>query len=115
MAATILAKLSSVKIIAEASFVTSVPVIPIETPISASLTAGASFTPSPSWLQHGPSFQRFNNFQLMSRVTLAYTATLSTQFKNSVSLISSSCLPVNIKAPSVSIFSSFATAHAVAL
>ena len=40
------AKLSSVKIIAEASLATSVPV-PIAIPISACLRAGASFTPSP--------------------------------------------------------------------
>ena len=43
----IVAKLSSARIIAEASFDTSVPVIPIATPISAFFNAGASFTPSP--------------------------------------------------------------------
>ena len=41
------AKLSSVRIIAAASFDTSVPVMPIATPISAFFNAGASFTPSP--------------------------------------------------------------------
>ena len=41
------AKLSSVRIITAASFETSVPVIPIATPMSAALSAGASFTPSP--------------------------------------------------------------------
>jgi hypothetical protein len=44
---TIVAKLSSVRIIAAASFETSVPVIPIAMPMSARLSAGASFTPSP--------------------------------------------------------------------
>ena len=44
---TMVSKLSSIKIIEEASFVTSVPEIPIATPISASFIAGASFTPSP--------------------------------------------------------------------
>ena len=44
---TIVAKLSSVKIIEAASFETSVPVIPIAIPISALFNAGASFTPSP--------------------------------------------------------------------
>ena len=44
---TIVAKLSSVRIITAASFDTSVPVIPIATPMSAVLSAGASFTPSP--------------------------------------------------------------------
>ena len=41
------AKLSSVRIITAASFDTSVPVMPIATPMSAFLSAGASFTPSP--------------------------------------------------------------------
>ena len=41
------AKLSSVRIITAASFDTSVPVMPIATPMSAFLRAGASFTPSP--------------------------------------------------------------------
>ena len=43
----IVAKLSSASTIAAASFATSVPVIPIATPTSACLSAGASFTPSP--------------------------------------------------------------------
>ncbi|EDM50199.1 hypothetical protein EUBVEN_02850 [Eubacterium ventriosum ATCC 27560] len=43
----IVAKLSSANIIDEASFETSVPVIPIATPMSAFFSAGASFTPSP--------------------------------------------------------------------
>ena len=42
----IVAKLSSTKITSAASFVTSVPE-PIAMPTSASLSAGASFTPSP--------------------------------------------------------------------
>ena len=46
-AATIEAKLSSVKTISADSFATSVPVIPIATPIFACFNAGASFTPSP--------------------------------------------------------------------
>ena len=46
-AATIEAKLSSVSVIAAASFVTSVPVIPMATPMSAFFSAGASLTPSP--------------------------------------------------------------------
>ena len=43
----IVAKLSSVKTIAAASLETSLPVIPIATPISACFKAGASLTPSP--------------------------------------------------------------------
>ena len=46
-AETMVAKLSSVRIMSAASFVTSVPVIPIATPMSARLSAGASLTPSP--------------------------------------------------------------------
>ena len=46
-AATIVAKLSSARTMSAASFVTSVPVMPIATPMSAAFSAGASFTPSP--------------------------------------------------------------------
>ena len=46
-ALTIVAKLSSAKIIADASFATSVPDIPIAIPILAYFNAGASLTPSP--------------------------------------------------------------------
>ena len=41
------AKLSSVRIMEAASLDTSVPIIPMATPISAFFSAGASFTPSP--------------------------------------------------------------------
>ena len=44
---TMLAKLSSVSTIAAVPLVTSVPVMPMATPMSALLSAGASFTPSP--------------------------------------------------------------------
>src|SRR5881397_1179645 len=46
-AATMVAKLSSVSTTSAASLETSVPVIPMATPMSAVLSAGASFTPSP--------------------------------------------------------------------
>jgi len=46
-ASTIVAKLSSARIILAASFVTSVPVTPIAMPMSADFSAGASLTPSP--------------------------------------------------------------------
>lgn len=46
-AETIVEKLSSDKIISEASLATSVPAIPIATPIWAYFKAGASLTPSP--------------------------------------------------------------------
>ena len=43
----IVAKLSSVRIMDAASLETSVPMIPMATPMSAFFKAGASFTPSP--------------------------------------------------------------------
>jgi hypothetical protein len=46
-AVKILAKLSSRRIISEASLATSVPVIPIAKPTSAFFKAGASLVPSP--------------------------------------------------------------------
>jgi hypothetical protein len=46
-AATMVAKLSSSSTISAASLETSVPVIPIATPMSAFFSAGASLTPSP--------------------------------------------------------------------
>ena len=54
-AATIVAKLSSARIIAPACRVTSVPVMPIATPMSADFSAGASFTPSPVIATTSPS------------------------------------------------------------
>ena len=47
IAATIVAKLSSARIMSAASLATSVPAMPIATPMSAAFSAGASFTPSP--------------------------------------------------------------------
>ena len=46
-AATMVAKLSSASTMSAACFETSVPVMPIATPMSAVLSAGASLTPSP--------------------------------------------------------------------
>ena len=46
-AETIVAKLSSASIMSATFFVTSVPVMPMPTPMSADLIAGASLTPSP--------------------------------------------------------------------
>ncbi len=47
IAATIVAKSSSARTMSDASFETSVPAMPIATPMSAVFSAGASFTPSP--------------------------------------------------------------------
>ena len=68
------AKLSSVRITSEASFATSVPTIPIETPMSACFSAGASFTPSPVIATIWPcDCQACTMRTLCSGATRAYT------------------------------------------
>ena len=54
MAATIVAKSSSCSTMSDASLETSVPVIPMATPMSADFRAGASLTPSPVMAQMWP-------------------------------------------------------------
>ena len=54
VALTMVAKLSSARIMSAAPFATSVPVMPIAMPILAFLSAGASFTPSPVIAQTSP-------------------------------------------------------------
>ena len=69
---TTVAKLSSVKITSAASFATSVPTIPIAQPISAFLSAGLSFTPSPVIATTSPFFcHAFTILTLCSGDTLA--------------------------------------------
>ena len=63
-AVTIEAKLSSNRIMSEASLATSVPVIPIAKPTSAFLSAGASLVPSPVTATISPFY--------LSPVTSAY-------------------------------------------
>ena len=71
-ALTIDAKLSSVRTMSEASFVTSVPVTPMAMPMSAALTAGASLTPSPVIATTSPrDFQARTTRSLCSAVTRA--------------------------------------------
>ena len=73
-ALTIVAKSSSVRIITAASFETSVPVMPIATPMSACLRAGASFTPSPVMATMWPFLRRMSTrWTLSSGVTRAMT------------------------------------------
>ncbi len=115
-AETIVAKLSSIRTMADASLVTSVPLIPMAIPISASLTAGASFTPSPVmatiWLFF---LSALTILSLCTGRTLANTAVFSTTFSSSVSLILSSSSPVIILSPFCIISSSFAITLAVIL
>ena len=88
---TIVAKLSSTKIIFAVSFATSVPVIPIEIPISAFLIAGASFTPSPVIATISPfSWRAFTSCTLFCGDTLAKTL-----FSLAIFLISSSVILFN--------------------
>jgi hypothetical protein len=54
-ATTMVLKSSSVMIMSAVSLATSVPLIPIATPISAFFRAGASFTPSPVMATISPS------------------------------------------------------------
>ena len=71
-AETIVAKLSSASTISATFFVTSVPVIPIPTPISAFLMEGASLTPSPVMAVIQPfSLHPFTILTLCSGWTLA--------------------------------------------
>ncbi len=76
-AATIDAKLSSIRIMSAASFETSVPLTPIATPMSAALSAGASLTPSPVMATTAPCrCSAFTSRSLCSGFTRAYTDTL---------------------------------------
>ena len=95
LTATIMvAKLSSVTIMSATSFVTSVPVIPIPTPISAVFKLGASLTPSPVIATILPiSLKVFTILTLFSGLTLAYTFILFITFLYSSSLNLSSSVP----------------------
>ncbi len=94
-AATIVRKLSSSRIIFAASLETSVPVIPIATPISAAFRAGASFTPSPVIAVTCPRFCKvFTIRNLCVGETRAKTEICSISSSSSWSLIFSSSMPV---------------------
>ena len=86
-ALTTVEKLSSVRIITAASWVTSVPV-PIAIPMSAFFTAGASLTPSPVIATIWPCFLRTSTRRtLCPGLTLAITPMPSTLTRASSSLI----------------------------
>ena len=91
---TIVAKLSSVRTMAAASFATSVPVTPMATPISACFSAGASFTPSPVIATIMPRSCQARTIRILcSGDTLAYTEIPVTKSLSSSSLISSMSAP----------------------
>ena len=72
MAVTMVPNESSTRIMSAASLDTSVPVIPMATPMSARLSAGASLTPSPVMATISPCFLRARTiFNLCSGLTRA--------------------------------------------
>ena len=99
-----------------ASLVTSVPFFPIETPMFASLTAGASLTPSPVIATMFPcDLSPLTMRSLCAGVTLANTLTLGSFCKKLSSSIRSISAPVNTSPPGRRIFSCDAIAQAVSL
>ncbi|MBT9169296.1 MAG: hypothetical protein DDT19_02654 [Syntrophomonadaceae bacterium] len=108
-------KLSSVKIISDASLLTSVPVIPIAMPIAAFFKAGASFTPSPVIATTLAFLVKASiTRSLWFGETLAYTSTFSTILSNSPSVKAPNSVPVKIS-PDFRIPNSLAIASAVSL
>lgn len=82
IAVIILLKLSSNKIIPEASLATSVPAIPIAKPTSAFFNAGASLVPSPvtaiTWPNYfNPTIKRYLSSGDDLAITLKFYATIS--------------------------------------
>ena len=105
-ASTMVLKLSSARIILALCLVTSVPVMPIATPMSAVLTAGASFTPSPVIATILPCRCSDSTiFSLCSGATRAYTEISRVALSNARSSGSSSSwtpvstLPLKSSAP----------------
>ena len=97
----IVAKLSSESIIDAASLDTSVPVMPIATPMSAFFSAGASLTPSPVMDTILPFLCQASTIRILfSGDTLAYTDILLTLSSSSLSVSASSSAPVRARSPS---------------
>ena len=104
------AKLSSVRIIVAASLETSVPVIPMAIPMSAFLSAGASFTPSPVIATMSSSDLSVSTSRtLSSGVTRAITPISSIWAGASSSLMAAHSAPV-IARPSMPSFPAIAAA-----
>ncbi|MPN05321.1 hypothetical protein SDC9_152571 [bioreactor metagenome] len=107
------AKLSSMSIMSAASFETSVPVIPIATPMSAPLRAGASLTPSPVMATMCPfSLRDSIILSLCAGVTRAKTPCFMAAPASSCFSMPSISLPVTALSPSV-MPTAFAMASAV--
>jgi len=112
-AATMLAKLSSVSVIAAASRETSVPVMPMAMPMSALRSDGASFTPSPVIATVcPPACSAVTMRSLCAGDTRANTSTPSICPASAASSIASSSRPLSTF-PFFKMPSSRATASAV--
>ena len=115
-AETMVAKLSSESTISATFLVTSVPVIPMPTPMSADLMLGASFTPSPVMAVMAPLRLHAETMRtLCSGCTRAYTPHLSISLSSSSSLSLFSSLPSMACEASSIMPSSLAIATAVSL
>ena len=113
-ALTIVEKLSSVKIMLAASFETSVPVIPIATPISLCFKAGASLTPSPVMATISLRFCHASTIRILcSGATRAYTDTFGKISSKAESDIVSNSFPSKQMSPSSKIPISLAIEVAV--
>ena len=110
------AKLSSASTISATFLVTSVPVMPMPTPMSADLIDGASLTPSPVIAVTAPRLRHALTMRtLCSGCTRAYTLYFSTSLASSSSLRLSRALPVTACEGSSNIPNSLAMATAVSL
>ena len=110
------AKLSSVSTMPAASLATSVPVMPMATPMSACFRAGASLTPSPVMATRLPRSCQARTMRILcSGDTRAYTLTLGTNSRSSSSLMDSMTAPSTASVPGVRMPISLAMAEAVTL
>ena len=92
------AKLSSVSTMSDASLATSVPVMPMATPMFACLIAGPSLTPSPVMATTWPrACSASTRRSFCSGVTRAKTETLPAASINCSSESAASSLPVSAK------------------
>ena len=114
-AAVTVSKRSSCRTIAAASFATSVPRMPIATPISAFRRAGASLTPSPSMATISPRAWRACTSRSLCCGVMRLKAPICDSLAvNSLSDNVSSSRPSMMAWPSLSRFNSRPTAAAVA-
>ena len=113
-ACTMVAKLSSAKIIFAASLLTSVPLTPMAMPMSAAFSAGASFTPSPVMATTLPSAcSTLMMRSLWAGATRAKTDVWRTAFAKPASSSASNSVPVSALAPGSTIPKSSAMRAAV--